>query len=197
MLLAQKKTFTTCVCPQAIAWARISEKSSLFFSTDSTIELGSNSAFSTGRSHACNGVGCVNSISNCCSICRSDVKYSSNLSRSADPTLFIISKRSSFTTERTLRRVITLGSGLNSASFGSLKSGPKIRVYNAAGDGCDGFTAPPLRWLQLRWDPSSETSRERKRDLVPTTSAIRVSILGSDSVPIGIDPIVAISSPVL
>jgi len=31
------------------------------------------------------------------------------------------------------------GSGVNSAAFGSLKSGPNTRVYNAAGEISDGL----------------------------------------------------------
>jgi hypothetical protein len=93
---------------------------------------------------ASKGAGFLNCKSNCCSSARSEVKYSSMRARSLAPSLSMRPFRSSLTADNALRLTMMRGSGLKSSAFGSLNSGPKMRVYNAAGEISAGLlTAPP------------------------------------------------------
>ena len=117
-----------------------------------------------GTEQAGSAVGRSSSTDNCCSRSRTEVKYSSRRARSDAESSCTRSLRCSATPLSTLRRIIVAGSGVNVAEFGSLNSGPKMRVYSASGETSAGFMpfAPRALHVDLR-SPSHPTSSERKR----------------------------------
>src|SRR4051812_21033312 len=74
---------------------------------------------------------------------------------------------------------MTAGSGLKSAAFGSLNSGPNKRVYMADGDASPGWNTPPERNEYMCFGlPVEVISSDLKRVVELMWSAMTASMVG-------------------